>query len=171
MDTLIRKAGPGDAEQIADLSRKTFVETFAPFNTESDMEKFLHGPFTRANLIAEVLSPGSIFFLAEVGGKAAGYARLRLGRGKPEPGSDSIEIARLYADQSWLGKGIGHALMKACLDEAILLGKHTVWLGVWEHNTRAIRFYSNWGFEKFGETDFILGDDVQRDWLMKKDLS
>ena len=60
--------------------------------------------------------------------------------------------------------------MQASLDIAISRGKQVVWLGVWEKNERAIRFYHQWGFEKFDETDFLLGDDVQRDWLMKKEL-
>jgi ribosomal protein S18 acetylase RimI-like enzyme len=45
-----------------------------------------------------------------------------------------------------------------------------VWLGVWEKNARAIRFYTAWGFEKVGEQDFRLGNDLQRDWIMQKSL-
>jgi len=48
--------------------------------------------------------------------------------------------------------------------------KEIVWLGVWEKNNRAISFYKKWGFEKFGEHSFTLGDDIQNDWLMKKEL-
>ena len=69
-----------------------------------------------------------------------------------------------------IGKGVGSALMNKCIDIAREKDYHTVWLGVWEHNHRAIEFYTRWGFEKFAEHDFILGNDVQKDWLMKKDI-
>ena len=45
-----------------------------------------------------------------------------------------------------------------------------IWLGVWENNQKAISFYMKWGFEKFSEHIFMLGNDAQTDWLMKKAL-
>ena len=69
-----------------------------------------------------------------------------------------------------LGTGVGNALMKRCVEIAYEMGKRVVWLGVWERNQRAIQFYMRWGFEKFDEHNFVLGDDVQKDWLMKKML-
>jgi ribosomal protein S18 acetylase RimI-like enzyme len=41
------------------------------------------------------------------------------------------------------------------------------WLGVWEDNHRAIRFYEKNGFEKFDSHPFILGESKQTDLLMK----
>ena len=80
----------------------------------------------------------------------------------------ALEVARLYAVTSQIGKGVGSQLMQACLQIAKEKNKEWLWLGVWEKNQRAIDFYTKWGFEKFDETDFLLGDDMQRDWLMKK---
>jgi diamine N-acetyltransferase len=42
-----------------------------------------------------------------------------------------------------------------------------VWLGVWEHNSRAINFYKKNGFVEFDKHIFKLGDDEQTDILMK----
>lgn len=61
-------------------------------------------------------------------------------------------------------------LMQTCLAYARKKDVETVWLGVWEHNTRAIAFYEKNGFKKIGEHTFMLGEDAQTDWLMKKDL-
>ena len=69
-----------------------------------------------------------------------------------------------------IGKGVGKKLMQTCHDIARQKGKKILWLGVWKENHRAIDFYKSWGFEIFGDQEFILGDDVQTDWLMKKDL-
>jgi ribosomal protein S18 acetylase RimI-like enzyme len=48
--------------------------------------------------------------------------------------------------------------------------KKVLWLGVWERNRRAIDFYSRFGFQKFGEHVFMVGNDAQTDWLMKLDI-
>ena len=82
-----------------------------------------------------------------------------------------LEIARLYVLKDFIGQKVGAALMKECISIAKGKGKQSIWLGVWEKNQRAIDFYSRWGFEKFSECDFLLGDDMQKDWLMKKELS
>jgi ribosomal protein S18 acetylase RimI-like enzyme len=84
--------------------------------------------------------------------------------------SAAIEIVRIYSIASMIGKGIGRLLMQTCIDIARKKNKAIVWLGVWEKNQRAIDFYTAWGFEKFGEQNFILGNDVQTDWLMKKHI-
>jgi ribosomal protein S18 acetylase RimI-like enzyme len=82
-----------------------------------------------------------------------------------------LEIARLYAVQHAIGKGVGSALMSECIRFAEQLKKKTICLAVWEKNEQAIKFYLKWGFEKTGEEDFILGDDVQRDWTMEKNMA
>jgi ribosomal protein S18 acetylase RimI-like enzyme len=82
----------------------------------------------------------------------------------------AIEIVRLYAEQSAIGKGVGSALMRSVVDLGREKGKKWIWLGVWEHNHRAIAFYTKWGFEKFGDHPFILGSDTQTDWWMRKPL-
>jgi ribosomal protein S18 acetylase RimI-like enzyme len=81
-----------------------------------------------------------------------------------------LEIARIYSIQKTIGKGVGKKLMQTCHDTARQKGKKILWLGVWKENQRAIDFYTNWGFEIFSEQKFVLGDDVQTDWLMKKNL-
>jgi diamine N-acetyltransferase len=171
MSVIIRFAGKEDAELIADLSRRTFYDSFGSQNTQEDMGKFMNEQFTKDALIKEVGAEGNIFLLACINEKPAGYVRMREGEMRPEfQNKSSIEIARIYALQHSIGKGIGSALMQRCMDIAKERHREIIWLGVWEHNQRAINFYSKWGFEKFGEHDFVLGNDVQTDWLMKKDL-
>lgn len=172
MDLSIRIATREDARLIADISHLTFYETFASANTREDMEKFLNEQFTKGRLMMEVGVPENIFLLAYHNGDLAGYAKLRDSRYPASLGDlKALEIARLYAMPHKIGKGIGSLLMQECLRIAVESGKEAVWLGVWEQNQRAIEFYRRWGFEKFDETDFLLGNDLQRDWLMKKILS
>lgn len=167
----IRRATAEDAAMIADLSRKTFYDSFAADNTPEDIDKFMNEQFTREKLIAEVTDPESIFLLAVIDGEVAGYARLRHSPNPPELGDKpALEIARIYAVTHIIGKGVGSALMQECLTIARDLKKAILWLGVWEHNQRAIDFYTKWGFRKFSDHIFVVGNDPQTDWLMQKEL-
>lgn len=171
-DIRITVAGKEDAALIADLSRRTFYDTFAPHNTPENMDQFLTVQFTREQLLAEVGAPRNIFLLAWIGEEVAGYARLYEGNELPHEltGTSAIEIARFYSEQHAIGKGVGQALMKACLGKAAEIGKEWIWLCVWEHNLRAIRFYEKMGFRQFDRAIFVLGQDIQHDWKMKRRL-
>ena len=172
MPVRIHMADKRDAGLIADLSRQTFYESFIDQNSPENMEKFLTEQFTREKLIEEVGAKGNIFFLAYQGDEVVGYVRLRENNRPPELIEyESIEIARIYVAKPAIGKGVGRILMQKCIDIATQLKKDVLWLGVWEHNHRAIEFYKKWGFVKFGTHVFLLGDDPQTDWLMYRKQS
>lgn len=171
MSIEIKYAAVKDAELIADLSRQTFYETFVDDNTKEDMDKFMSEQFSRKELIGEVGAAGNIFLLAFDNDTPVAYVKMREGELRSEfAGKTSIEIARIYAIKSAIGKGVGKALLLKCIDIAVEANKEIIWLGVWEKNDRAIDFYNKFGFEKFATHDFVLGDDVQTDLLMKKVL-
>lgn len=168
----IRHATVDDLQLLIALGRKTFYDTFAEANTKADMDLYLEKNFNADQVRSEMDDAGNIFLIAESGNIPAGYAKLRKG---PVPselnGQNAIELARLYVTKELIGKSAGRQLMDKCIATARDLGFATVWLGVWEHNPRAIAFYSKSGFEKFGAHPFMLGTDLQTDHLMKKDIS
>ena len=167
----IRIATVNDAELIADISRRTFLDTFASQNTKENVDKFMKETFSKEVLMKEVGTAGNIFLLAYDGKEPVGYVRMLENNNPPDLGSiDAIEIARIYVTINSIGKGVGKALMQKCIEIATEKNVTAVWLGVWEENHRAIDFYTQWGFEKFSTHIFILGDDPQTDWLMKKTL-
>ena len=165
----IRKATDTEAGLIASLSQKTFYDTFAPSNTKEDMDLFLKEQFTIPNLEAEVLEGKGQFYLMQDGDKVLGY--VRLGRTATfEPGIDSIEIVRFYMTTEAIGTGAASILMNFCLDLARENSYKKVALSVWKENHRAIAFYKKFGFEITGETEFLLGKDLQFDHVMEKVL-
>lgn len=167
----IRLATEADAEMIADVSRTTFYDTFAAQNSSKNMELFLNQQFTRERLIKEVVLVENTFLLAYYKDELAGYVKLRQGESpKQLKGLKALEIARIYVLKEYIGKGVGKQLMQTSIDIAKSKKLQVIWLAVWEHNLRAFKFYSSWGFHKFGNQVFILGMDFQKDWLMKLDL-
>jgi GNAT superfamily N-acetyltransferase len=165
----IRYATATDNVLLAELGAKTFYDTFATDNTPEDMSAYLADSFSPAKQKAELADPASVFLIAEIKGKTAGFAFLKESRQPPEniTGLRPIEIVRIYAIQEWIGHGVGATLMQACFDEAKRRGCDTLWLGVWDRNSRAIAFYQKWGFIQVGTQTFDVGNDPQNDLLMQ----
>jgi ribosomal protein S18 acetylase RimI-like enzyme len=171
-DIKVRRASAEDNELLAEMGAQTFTDAFSPDNTPEDMALYLKKSFSPEIQAAELADPASLFLIAEFDRRAVGYAHLYEGK-KPSAitGSHPIEIVRFYAHTSWIGRGVGAALMRACLDEAKNKDCDTIWLDVWEQNKRAIAFYKKWGFKEVGTQLFRLGDDIQNDLLMQRAIS
>ena len=165
----IRRGIPEDASLLSELGKRTFYDTFRSQNTPEDMADYLAANFSPEIQLAELSDPERTFLIAESGPVAAGYAQLRTGKA-PECilASNPIELVRIYLDRPWLGRGVGEKLLRACLEEASKRKHDTIWLGVWEHNRRAIDFYKKWEFRIAGSHDFQLGADLQTDLLMER---
>lgn len=169
----IRAGRPDDAEALALLAARSFHAAFGTDNTPDDMEAYIRESFSTERLCAELLDRRNMFLLAFNGASVApaGYAKLRAGETEPSvTGPAPIELHRLYVDSATIGSGVGAALMQASLDAASEAGHQTLWLGVWEHNARAIAFYERWGFAVTGEHEFRLGADLQTDLIMMRDV-
>ena len=168
----LRRATAPDNTLLAAIGAQAFADTFAADNTPADMAAYLAGAFSPAKQAAELADPRGLFLIAEAGGQTAGFAHLHQG---PPPGpalsQHPLEIARLYALRGFIGRGVGAALMAACLAEAERRGCDGVWLAVWERNPRAIAFYARWGFVQTGAQSFRLGSDLQRDIVMQRQVA
>ena len=167
----IRKINIDDLETLRYLSIQTFKETFEEVNTEEDMQKYLIENLSIEKLKTELENVNSEFYFAENNDEILGYLKLNFKDAQTEKLEENhFEIERIYVLKAFLCQKIGQILF----DKAIEIGREKnleyVWLGVWEENHRAIRFYEKNGFEIFGKHDFVLGKDVQTDLLMKLKL-
>jgi diamine N-acetyltransferase len=166
----IRNASQDDLALLRDMGRQAFADTFMPYNTAENMKLYLDKNYATEKIADELKDPDSEFLLVWDDSHCAGYAKLKKSDNPHSIQGKAIEIERLYAVQHYIGKQVGKKLMEACIERATRAGYHTIWLGVWEKNIRAIKFYEKNGFVKFDEHVFMLGNDAQNDWLMKKTL-
>ena len=165
----IRRARAGDAVALAALAERTFRATFAPDNTDANMNLHCARTYGPAIQAAEIADPRRDTFVADDGGTLVGYGQLRWGHAPAcVVAARPAEIQRLYVDAPWHGRGVAQALMTAMLAQARDGGADRVWLGVWEQNPRARRFYAKAGFADAGDHAFRLGDEVQRDLVMTR---
>ena len=167
-DVTVRRGSPEDAERLSTFAARIFHESFAADNDPADMAAYISTAFTPARQGAELADPTNTCLLAEIGDELAGYALIKSGDDAPECVTirPSAELSRLYVDRRWHGAGIAGLLMDRVLDDARRRGARGIWLGVWEHNVRAVRFYAKYGFADIGSHEFVLGSDVQTDRMM-----
>ena len=101
----------------------------------------------------------------------AGYLKLNEASSQTDINdSDSLEIERIYVVSEYQGTGLGDFLIEKAIQKAIERNKKYAWLGVWEKNQKAIRFYQKNGFYEIGTHLFCMGNDEQTDYIMRKDL-
>jgi ribosomal protein S18 acetylase RimI-like enzyme len=160
-----------DAILLTEISRKTFYDTYYLQNTKENMDLFLEQNLQLHSIQDELADPGNTFILIYDGIELSGYAKLSE-KSSPQLAKDfsAMEIARFYTVKEKFGKGIGKILMAECITKAKEKYKQIIWLCVWQKNRRAIAFYKKSGFEIFADNCFVLGNEKQDDWLMRRVL-
>ncbi|MEE4177110.1 MAG: GNAT family N-acetyltransferase [Bacteroides sp.] len=168
----IKQLTPSDLDALQAIARQTFYETFVFTNTEENLRKYLDESFSADKLTTELNDPNAVFYFARLDKKVIGYLKVNFGPSQTAFQDDkAVEIERIYVLAEFHGKKVGQMLLEKSLEIARQKKAETVWLGVWEHNHRAISFYRKNGFVEFDTHIFIVGDDPQTDLLMKRKVA
>lgn len=167
----IRRAKENDAPALSVLAEGTFRAAFAESNSAANMQLHCAATYGPALQAAEIREPNLETWVAKAGERLVVYVQLRLNATSTVVLDErAVEIQRFYVDASHHGTGLAHDLMAQVLTRAEAAGSAELWLGVWERNQRALAFYRKWGFDVVGEHIFKVGDDPQRDLLMRRDV-
>jgi diamine N-acetyltransferase len=170
-EIVINKIGIEQIDQLQQISRQTFSETFAESNSAENMAKYIEEAYSYEKLSAELNDPNSIFYFAMIGQDVIGYLKLNMGASQTEvKDNDALEIERIYVLREFHGKRVGQFLFDKAIQIAKEQNAEFVWLGVWEENKKAIQFYTKNGFVEFDQHVFVLGDEAQTDIMMKLQL-
>ena len=160
-----------DLDQLQQIGRQTFFETFSAENTEEDINKYLKEGFSIEKLANELNDKNAEFYFAELDSKIIGYLKLNSGPSQTELKDDkALEIERIYVLKEFHGNKVGQLLYEKAIEIARQTNADYVWLGVWEKNPRAINFYKKNGFVEFDKHIFKLGNDEQTDIMMRLQL-
>lgn len=155
--------------QLRHLAMLTFKATYSAQNTEEVMTEYLQRAFNEKQLRQELKHPESEFYVLKSGTDWLGYIKLNEGSAQTEAREDNaLEIERIYVHPQYQRRGLGKRLLQEALSVARRKGKACAWLGVWEHNPKAIQFYEAQGFVKSGTHVFRIGGEDQTDWVMEK---
>ncbi|WP_420321010.1 GNAT family N-acetyltransferase [Flagellimonas sp.] len=161
----------GDLQQLVKISKDTFVDAFEKDNDPRDFETYIQQAFSMEQLRLELENQNTQFFFVFLGQELIGYLKLNKEEAQSDiKDSESLELERIYVVQKFQGKGIGNWLLQQVIQIGQKQALAYIWLGVWEKNEAAIRFYQKHGFQKFGTHPYYIGKDKQTDWLMRLDL-
>ncbi|WP_333662676.1 GNAT family N-acetyltransferase [Chishuiella changwenlii] len=167
----VRKITTADITTLQKIGRQTFFETFSESNSEENMSEYLENGFSVEKLTDELNNENSAFYFATINDEVIGYLKVNFGSSQTElQDKSSLEIERIYVLQEYHGKKVGQILYDKAIEIANDKNVNYIWLGVWEENPRAIRFYEKNGFVAFDKHVFRLGNDEQTDIMMKKVL-
>ncbi len=157
-----------DVPALQRIAIETQLTTFGPHNAEANVNAYIDRAYGLDTLQKELTEPASRNYLAFFENELAGFMRLRESTEVEHLlGKDTVELQRLYVLEKFHGQKIGAALMHEAMDYAKRTDYTWIWLGVWEENLKAQQFYIRWGFERFSEHVFQMGEDAQTDWLLK----
>ncbi len=159
-----------DIQLLTEIGSYCFESAFGHLNTKADMKEYLQQAFHPDQIAAEMVNVNHRFILAEINGQPAGYAKVQCDRTpdciKEKP---SLEISRFYILPKFIGKKVGAGLMLRCINHEANNYK-SIWLSSWKINDRANQFYFKFGFKICGELTFQMGEDLQEDYILVKNL-
>lgn len=157
--------------QLQKISKETFLFAFADDNTKENLDDYFEKAFSIEALTKQINDPNSKFYFVYHNEELAAYFKINIGESQTEIGAkEGIELERIYIYPTHQNKKIGAFIINDVKIKAILEDKKYIWLGVWEHNIKAIKFYDNHGFTKFDSHIYYLGNDPQIDWMMRLEL-
>jgi ribosomal protein S18 acetylase RimI-like enzyme len=167
----IRTGNTSDFVLLTTLGRRAFYEAFGEHNNPDDMQVYLDLAFNSETIREQLDDPEVVYFIASCQDDPVGYTKLKRNSFPPElKDMKCIQLERIYALQAYIGKKIGKHLMEQCIETGKKENFEYLWLGVWQENERAISFYKKWGFEVIGTKQFIIGKEVNDDFVMALDI-
>ncbi len=172
MTLKIRTCTKKDLPTLCHISKKTFADAFEHLNKPGDFQLFIESAFTMEKIGKELEHPNSFFFFVYDDETLVGYFKLNeYGAQSDVHDPNAIELERIYVLEGFQGRNIGRFMLEATIKFAKERNMVSVWLGVWDENVHAIRFYERYGFKKFGRHSFWVGNDEQTDVLMRLPLN
>jgi len=166
-----RKCIIADLQQLRDLSEKTYNDTFEKFCSKEIMRTYLSEAFNAGKIFQELNNEHSAFYFAYKNESLAGYIKINEFPAQTDINDEeSLELERIYLLRPFQGYGYGKELLEKAISIAAEKRKKYIWLGVWDKNSKAIGFYVKNGFRISGEHVFVMGEEQQYDYLMKKEL-
>ena len=171
------RATTKDTTLLFSFMKRTFEATYAHLNEPVFFQQYVSAHFVEKLLEKELENPLIEFWIIKENDEIIAYNKLNINRLHdaenvtiPTEGS-MTELERIYVSEAQKGKGLGKLLIEKALERAAFYRNEWLWLGVWEDNLKAIAFYKTMGFETFGSHLFMMGDDAQNDFLMRKKIA
>jgi len=141
-----------DLEDLRRITWLSWLSAYSSFIPETDLKAYFDIYYERGAFSALFIDPSAHGCIAEVGGRAVGYARTHFNRKEKR-----LYLTAFYLLPDVQGRGIGKRLMKAVEEHAAERHVGEILVGVMVQNGRALRFYEKAGFQFTREEPFTMG--------------
>ncbi len=171
MSLSLEKCTKASLDALVYLSRKTFIDAFEAVNNPKDFKTYIDFAFNKDKIEKELICEDSDFYFVRRKEEVVGYFKINWNEAQTDIRlPESMELERIYVLESFQGQQIGEWILEEVKKIALRMRKQFVWLGVWQKNLAAIKFYERHGFVKFSTHPYYIGADKQTDWLMRCDI-
>jgi ribosomal protein S18 acetylase RimI-like enzyme len=168
MDLMIRVATAADASNLSALSIQVWLHTYAKSGLRSALSDYVLAEYTPEKITERLGDENQVFMVYEQNAHLVGYLRLLLDSPCPTDPSSRVEIATLYVQEHFIGRGIGSKLLAYTFDFCGKRGLNGVWLSVNHENARAISFYDKHQFQRSGSIFFHLENEQHENFILCK---
>ncbi|QED39010.1 GNAT family N-acetyltransferase [Antarcticibacterium arcticum] len=162
-----------EVETLAQLSRKTFIESHGHSAAEKDIQAYADLNFSLKKLEADLQDPRIFFHKVLVNDQIAGYSKLILNEANSHTSVTPLaKFERLYLLKEFYGLGLGEKLLELNVEIARSHKQNGLWLYVWTENIRGLRFYQKSNFKSIGKYNFKISEQHSNpNFVMLKILS
>ncbi len=158
---IIREALPNDIPSLSKLARKTYSETFGEDLTSEQLKSILEN--TRSEQYFKSVIDKDTILVALVNNSIVGYIQLSNVRysvkGIRITDQDQA-IHSIYVDSGFQGKGVGRSLMDEAFSHPRIKKAENIFIDVYGENTRALNFYTGYGFKTVGKIDVKIDEKI-----------
>ncbi|MDB9805965.1 MAG: GNAT family N-acetyltransferase [Flavobacteriales bacterium] len=155
----IRRADNSDSQIIAQLGRKTFVESHGHSASEKSISNFLERNYTKEALAIELINPKFIYFIIEFDKTPVGFSKIILNTEHILVEEKSISLLdRIYLLEEYHDKKLGWILFQHLVEFTTAKNQKGMWLHTWIENKKAIIFYKKAGFQIIGSYDYNIDE-------------
>lgn len=93
-----------DVKALQKIAIDTFYETFKPYYTEENLQKFFEDAYNIEKLKTELNNPESFHYFFKENNEIVGYTKFNIDNAQTEPnGEDYLEVQRIYFYQTHQG--------------------------------------------------------------------
>lgn len=136
MNVKLRRACPGDTDEICRIESETSASPWSRDSIACDIEK-------NADAYIAVLCCGGEDRAGETAARIAGYADMWMIAGE-------AQLNNIAVDEDMRGRGYGRMMLEHMMDECVRHGCENMTLEVRKSNAAAISLYSGCGFVQAG---------------------
>ncbi len=154
-----RKIAPEDNTEIKKIIRIALAEFGGNRPGTAYYDREIHNMFEAYN------KAGSAYFIAADNNKVIGGGGIQPLKGS----ADNIcELQKVYLDNKYRGKGVGHKILQLCVDFAKSYGYDAIYLETFPNMKGAQKLYKKLGFEFLNHSLGKTGHNTNEIWMLKK---